>query len=159
VSNAFEAQPQEMLVVVLAAVCGILIVLAALYVSRRRRVAAAPAVLPADESIRSELGEVRHRLAALEKSVAQITDHLPRAVQGVGMVRYNPFPNMGGNMSFSLALLDGQANGVVVSVLNNRDSARVYGKPIEAGRSTHPLSDEELQALAEARGHPGMNVR
>jgi len=158
VPNAFEAHPEEILIV-LAAVCGILIVLVIGHLLRRRRPSTPRILPPMDESMRGELVEVRRRLETLEHSVAQITNHLPKAIQGVGVVRYNPFPDMGGNMSFSLALLDGQANGVVVSVLNNRDSARVYGKPIEAGRSNHPLSSEELEALAAARGPRQEGVR
>jgi hypothetical protein len=105
-----------------------------------------------DEALRLQLAEIDRRLGALEQGMARIADHLPKAVQGVGVVRYNAFPGMGGNMSFSLALLDGRANGVVVSVLNGRESARVYGKLIEGGQSSHALSAEERQALAMARG-------
>jgi hypothetical protein len=158
VPNAFEAQPEEILIV-LAAVCGILIVLVIGHWLRRRRPSPQGPVLSIDDALRSELADIRRRLEMLERGMAQVTTHLPKAIQGVGVVRYNPFPDMGGNMSFSLALLDAQANGVVVSVLNNRDSARVYGKPIEAGRSNHPLSAEELQALAVARGRRPEDAR
>jgi hypothetical protein len=84
--------------------------------------------------------------------MAQMGKALPRSVQGVGVVRYNPVPGVGSNLSFSLALLDGRANGVVVSVITGRDGSRVYGKAVEGGTSTYPLSDEERQALAIARG-------
>jgi hypothetical protein len=59
---------------------------------------------------------------------------------------------MGGNMSFSMALLDARANGVVISVLNDRQGSRVYGKPVDAGVSPQKLSDEEQQAIGLARG-------
>jgi len=119
----------------------------------RRGPSAAP--LPtraADGSLSGELSEITARLAALEQSMAQMGKALPRSVQGVGVVRYNPFPGVGSNLSFSLALLDGRANGVVVSVITGRDGSRVYGKAVEGGTSTYPLSDEERQALAIARG-------
>src|SRR5437588_232348 len=80
-----------------------------------------------------------------------VAEALPRVVQGVGVVRYNPFPEMGSNMSFSVAFLDGRANGVVVSVLTNREGSRVYGKAVEGGTSSYPLSEEERQALALAQ--------
>jgi hypothetical protein len=79
---------------------------------------------------------------------------VPSAVR-VGVVRYNPFPEMGGNMSFSVALLDARSNGVVISVLNDRQGSRVYGKPVEAGVSPQKLSDEEQQAIGLARERGG----
>jgi hypothetical protein len=85
--------------------------------------------------------------------MSRVADAVPRSIQGVGVVRYNPFPDMGSNMSFSLALLDGHANGVVMSVLTNREGSRVYGKAVERGSSSYPLSDEERQALALARNN------
>jgi len=149
VPSTFEAQPQT-IVLALAVACVVLLaaVVALVLRDRRRR----SPVVSADEALRAAFAEINRRLEALEGGVAQITAHLPKTVQGVGVVRYNPFPDMGGAMSFSLALLDGRANGIVVSVLNNRDSARVYGKPVEAGESSYTLSDEERQALALARG-------
>jgi len=159
VPNAFEAQPQQAYFIVVAAVCGLILLLLIARARRGRRAGVAPVAAVVDGDVLGQLAEVQRRVAALEQSVGRIAEHLPHAVQGVGVVRYNPFPNMGGNMSFSLALLDGDANGVVLSVLNNRDSARVYGKPIEAGRSAHPLSAEELQALAEARGRQRVSAR
>jgi uncharacterized protein DUF4446 len=107
---------------------------------------------PQDDGLRRQLAEISQRLATLESGMTQVVDAIPHTVQGVGVIRYNPFPDMGGNMSFSLALLDGRANGVVISVLNDRNGSRVYGKAVESGISTHPLSDEEQKALALARG-------
>lgn len=107
---------------------------------------------PSEDGLHRQLAEISRRLATLESGMAQVVDAIPHTVQGVGVIRYNPFPDMGGNMSFSLALLDGRANGVVISVLNDRNGSRVYGKAVESGVSTHPLSDEEQKALALARG-------
>ena len=147
--NAFEAQPQMTLIVLAA--CGVLIVAVIVLSVRNRRGARVPEVV-GDEGVRRQFAQVSARLEALEKGIAQLADQLPKTVQGVGIVRYDQFPDMGGNMSFSLALLDGRANGVVLSVLHGRESARVYGKSIEGGQSPHALSDEERQALALARG-------
>jgi Protein of unknown function (DUF4446) len=97
---------------------------------------------------------VQQRLDALERRVANIGSPLPAAIT-VGFVRYNPFPEMGGNISFSVALLDTRSNGVVISVLNDRQGSRVYGKPVEAGASAQKLSDEEQQAIGLARGSGG----
>ncbi|HEV2282792.1 MAG TPA: DUF4446 family protein [bacterium] len=109
-------------------------------------------VLAPDEVIQRQFAAVTRRLEALEQGVGQITAALPSTVQSVSIVRFNPFPEMGGSMSFSMALLDARANGVVISVLNDRQGSRIYGKPVEAGVSPQKLSDEEQQAIGLARG-------
>ena len=147
-----DAQAWLVTLVLCAALGGAAIVMIIL---RARRGAAAPVPAPsagAPANMPGELSEINARLAALEQSIAQMGKALPRSVQGVGVVRYNPFPGVGSNLSFSLALLDGRANGVVVSVITGQDGSRVYGKAVEGGTSTYPLSDEERQALAIARG-------
>jgi len=68
----------------------------------------------------------------------------------IGVVRYNPFSEVGGNQSFSVALLDGNNNGIVITSLYSRDGNRVYAKPIENGRSEYSLSNEEKKAILEA---------
>ena len=73
-----------------------------------------------------------------------------KAVQRVGLVRFNPFEDTGGNQSFALALLDINGDGVVVSSLHARALTRVYGKAVKGGKSEAALSDEESQALREA---------
>jgi hypothetical protein len=77
-----------------------------------------------------------------------------RAIQRVGMVRFNPFEDTGGNQSFALALTDSKGNGVVISSLHSRTGTRVYAKAIADGRSDGALSDEEQQALRLALGGP-----
>ena len=76
---------------------------------------------------------------------------LGRALQHVGMVRYNAFPGAGAELSFSIALLDPARDGLVISGLYGREETRIYAKPIAAGTSRYPLSDEEREAIASAR--------
>lgn len=147
-----EAQAWLVLLVLLSAVEALIILVALNRLLGSGRTSAAGKI-PPDEALRREISEVGTRLAALEQAMGRVADALPRSIQGVGVVRYNPFPDMGSNMSFSLALLDGHANGVVVSVLTNRESSRVYGKAVEHGSSSYPLSDEERQALALAQNN------
>ncbi|OQX00574.1 hypothetical protein BWK69_01120, partial [Candidatus Parcubacteria bacterium A4] len=66
------------------------------------------------------------------------------------MVRFNPFEDVGGDHSFSMALLNGENSGIVITSLFLRKENRVYGKPIEKGQSKYLLSDEEKKALEEA---------
>jgi len=72
----------------------------------------------------------------------------------VGLVRFNPFEDTGGNQSFALALTDATGNGFVVSSLHTRTGTRVYAKAIADGRSDGALSEEETEALRRAMAAP-----
>ena len=72
----------------------------------------------------------------------------------IGLVRYNPFEDTGGNQSFALAMLDGRGDGFVVSSLHARAGTRVYAKAIGGGASEAALSDEEGEALRLALAKP-----
>ena len=69
------------------------------------------------------------------------------SVQKVGMVRFNPFREVGGDQSFSLALLDKGNSGVVITSLYTREGNRVYGKPVKEGNSEYSLSEEEKKLM------------
>jgi hypothetical protein len=92
---------------------------------------------------RDEVEKLRVALADLDKAVA-------RSVQYVGLVRFNPFADTGGDQSFAVALLDRRGDGVVISSLHGRTATRFYAKPVKGGNSPLSLSDEEVQALKQA---------
>ena len=69
----------------------------------------------------------------------------------MGLVRYNPFEETGGNQSFALALLDADEDGFIISSLHARAGTRVYAKALTGGRSEGALSEEEAEALMLAR--------
>ena len=94
-------------------------------------------------SMSRQLDDVAARTAILESAQ-------PRAFQRVGLVRFNPFEDTGGNQSFSLALLDAAGDGWVLSSLHARTGTRVYAKAIKGGRSDAELSAEESAAIAQA---------
>ena len=117
--------------------------------------------------LRSEDGKERDIFAAVGRSLKkneatdERLDNLARsieaqaalsrfAIQKFGMVRYNAFEEMGGNLSFSLALLDDHGDGVVLTSISGRTEARIYAKPVKSLTSTHNLSDEEREAIASA---------
>ncbi|MBI2607314.1 MAG: DUF4446 family protein [Candidatus Doudnabacteria bacterium] len=70
--------------------------------------------------------------------------------QKIGVVRFNPFDDAGGNMSFALAILNHHNDGVVVSSLHGREGTRIYAKSIKAGASEHKLTEEEAEAIKSA---------
>ncbi len=100
------------------------------------------------DRVSRELDELAARSAVLEATQR-------RAVQRIGLVRYNPFEDTGGNQSFAIALLDAAGDGLVVNGLHSRTGTRVYAKAIAGGASDTALSDEESEALRLALGGGG----
>jgi hypothetical protein len=100
------------------------------------------------DDVSRELDELAARMAILEGAQR-------KAFARVGLVRYNPFEETGGNQSFALALLDAAGDGWVLSSLHARSGTRVYAKAIKAGRGDAALSDEESAAIQQAQGVTG----
>ncbi len=72
-------------------------------------------------------------------------------IQKVGLLRFNPFKDIGGDQSFILSLLDKNDSGVIISGLYSRSGLRWYAKRVINGKGTeHELSDDEKKALKEA---------
>ncbi|MDQ7858962.1 MAG: DUF4446 family protein [Armatimonadota bacterium] len=117
-----------------------------------RRVAGGgdPRVLDRLASVERDVGAARSRLEHLAGHVERLSDQTASCLQRVGLVRYDAFQELGGHLSFSLALQDARGDGVVLSVLNDREGARAYAKPLAGGRSTFALSEEEHRAIAGA---------
>ncbi len=109
-------------------------------------------------SLEHTLYETLRRVALMEETLKAHGNHLEQlqsqtnqCLQRVGLVRYDAFPDMGGQQSFALAMLDEHGDGVVISGIHSRQEMRVYAKPIQKRASTIGLSDEEQQALREAQ--------
>ncbi|ADL08978.1 DUF4446 family protein [Thermosediminibacter oceani] len=94
-------------------------------------------------SAKSDFSELKDRIEALEKESLN-------AIKKVHIKRYNAFEDMGGNLSFSISLLNGHNSGVLITSIYGRDENRVYLKPVVNGSSTYPLSPEEKEVLEEA---------
>lgn len=104
------------------------------------------------------LEEIRittERAKELAHRSEEVGRRLERTIQRVGVVRFNAFPDVGGDQSFAIALLDNHGDGVVISSLQGRSENRVYAKPLKRWDSTYTLSDEEKQAIAMAYGRGG----
>ncbi len=82
----------------------------------------------------------------MEEAVAR----LEGCLQHFALVRYDAFEDVTGQMSFSLAMLDGRDNGTIISTIFGRNTSRCFGKMIVNGQCEQPLSEEEQQALIQA---------
>jgi hypothetical protein len=87
----------------------------------------------------------------IEKRIDLMEEDGKFHVQKVSLVRFNPFKELGGDHSFSLAMLDAHNSGVIITGLHTRERTRVYMKEIKKGESNVELSSEEKKALTNAQ--------
>ena len=125
-------------------VLALLAALTALGLQLAPRLRGAPdQVVDASDLPQDALG-LRHEVAALRAEAGSALKHL-------AVVRYDAFDEMGGRLSWSLALLDDSGDGVVLTSIRGRNEARTYAKSVAAWSSDQELSPEEAEAVAHAR--------
>jgi len=158
------------LLVAVAAGAGAVLALAgvlALWVAFRRLRAAQQVLLPdgataglidRQASLQRAVTRVEQGLSDLQSLVerqGEVTERsLATSLRFQGLVRYDAYRDMGGSQSWSIALIDGNGTGAVVTCLHARDHARMYMKELEEGTPSQRLSPEEEQAVALATGRP-----
>ena len=92
------------------------------------------------KEIKQDNSEIKAYYTKLDKDISS-------CIQKIGLVRYNAFRDVGSDLSFAIALLDRNDNGVVLNGLYGSESSNIYAKPIKSGLSTYQLSEEEKYAL------------
>ena len=95
------------------------------------------------ERLRTSVNQTNHRLQIIEAKSRS-------AVDRAELLRFNAFDNMGSDLSFALALLNQEGDGVVISSINSREDSRVYAKPISSGKSKYHISAEENIVIEKA---------
>jgi hypothetical protein len=107
------------------------------------------------EVLTSQMKKIEDQGKNIEKifsEIKKLEEISALCFQKVGVMRYNPFKEVGGDQSFSIALLDAKNNGFVVTGLYTREGNRIFAKPIENGQSKYLLSGEEKEAIKKAIG-------
>jgi len=94
---------------------------------------------------------LEERVGDLEGRASRLEDRLKRSNRRAGLVRFDAFDDVGGQQSFSLAMLDDLGTGFVLTSLIGRNDCRVYCKPIEGWKSAKNLSEEEKEAVRLAQ--------
>ena len=89
-------------------------------------------------------------IKSIEKEIGRLDASDLESVRKVGLVRFNPFSELGGDHSFTLCLLDGKDNGFVITGLHTRERTRVYVKEIKKTKSRQTLSKEEKEVIHKA---------
>lgn len=103
-----------------------------------------------DEMLRDylkDVKEIKQDNSEIKAYYTKLDSDISSCIQKVGLVRYNAFRDVGSDLSFAIALLDGNDTGVVLNGLYGSESSNIYAKPIKGGISTYQLSEEEKYAL------------
>lgn len=98
-----------------------------------------------------KLNNLISRTDKLNEHLTDLTIANKQDIKKIGFIRFNPFDDAGGNMSFALALLNDDDNGVVISSLHGREGTRIYAKSVKTGKSESKLTTEEQQVIKEAK--------
>lgn len=94
-----------------------------------------------------DVNEIKKDNAEIKAYYIKLDNDIDSCIQKIGLVRYNAFKDVGSDLSFAIALLDRNDNGVVLNGLYGSESSNIYAKPIKKGESTYKLSDEESYAI------------
>ncbi len=94
-----------------------------------------------------EITDIKNTQETNSSNIRILFSRLDQVKGNVGVVRYNAFADVGSDLSYSIAILDDQKNGVVITSIYNREQSNTYAKPVEKGESTYRLSNEEKKAI------------
>lgn len=98
----------------------------------------------------SRVNQVEKQNAKISNQIKMLNGDLIKCIQKVGIVRYSAFRDTGSDLSFALALLDENNDGVVLNGIYSREMSNIYAKPVQKGKSTYTISEEEMQAIEKA---------
>ncbi|MHB1629996.1 MAG: DUF4446 family protein [Bacilli bacterium] len=101
-----------------------------------------------------QVAQLERELERLRRVVETHERRLQASMTTARVVRYNAFGENGNDLSFSLALLNEQGDGAVLSSIFGREESRVYAKPVAEGNSTYTLTDEERKVIEAAANNP-----
>jgi hypothetical protein len=107
-----------------------------------------------ESALKEHIGHIREtgaRVEALDQMAQNLDEAGRRSLRHLGLVRFNPFRDTGGDQSFAIVLADSHGDGIVISSLHSRDTTRVYAKPLQSWASSHSLTAEEEQAILGAQ--------
>jgi hypothetical protein len=100
--------------------------------------------------IDSRIIETESRMGDSNQRLGQLEEQMPYALSYIGVISYNAFGNIVGNRSRSIALLNQQADGIVITILTSREETLFFTKEVRAGVGVEELSPEEQGAVDRA---------
>ena len=104
-------------------------------------------------SLQARVDDLNRALDEIAGGLARVDRRVDGSVSKTSLVRYDAFQQKGGEQSATVAMLDGERTGLVISAIQGRDYARIYMKELDRGRASVALSPEELEAVERAMAH------
>ena len=104
-------------------------------------------------ALQARIDDLHRAVDEIAGGLARVDRRVDGAVSKTSLVRYDAFQQKGGEQSATVALLDGERTGLVISAIQGRDYARIYMKELDRGRASVALSPEELEAVERAMAH------
>lgn len=98
-------------------------------------------------SYMNKIDDVKTETDNMKNEYSSINQRIDRCIQNISITRYKAFEDVGSDLSFSLALLDSNKDGVIITSIYGRNESTIYAKPIEKGISRYDLSEEEKMTL------------
>ncbi len=98
--------------------------------------------------------QVDEKNKEIEKYCDRLDKNISDCIQKIGMVRYSAFKDTGSDLSFALAMLDDNNNGVILNGIYSREMSNIYAKQVKNGEAVNKLSEEEKEALEKAVNTP-----
>lgn len=103
--------------------------------------------------ISEEVRRLQEEDRGAKETVRSINRNIRASYQKFGLVRYNAFKGMGGNLSFAMAMLDYTNSGFVLNSVHSREGCYLYLKRVDMGQTDGPLGNEEKEAVEQALGY------
>jgi uncharacterized protein YoxC len=107
----------------------------------------------------ADINQVKQDNSEIKAYYTKLDNDISSSIQKIGLVRYNAFKDVGSDLSFAIALLDREDNGVVFNGIYGSESSNIYAKPIKNGESSYQLSDEEKYAIEIAEQNKNFVAR
>jgi len=102
------------------------------------------------EETKDAVRKLEMKLREAEEHLREVEEALQSKVSTPAILRYNAFAEVGSDLSYSVALIDGKGDGVVITSIYGREDSVTYGKPVQGGDSPYMLTDEERTVIEEA---------
>ena len=103
--------------------------------------------------ISEEVRRLQEEDRGAKETIRSINRNIRASYQKFGLVRYNAFKGMGGNLSFAMAMLDYTNSGFVLNSVHSREGCYLYLKRVDMGQTDGPLGNEEKEAVEQALGY------
>ncbi|AGK99574.1 DUF4446 family protein [Clostridium pasteurianum] len=102
------------------------------------------------ESYMDKIDKIDNESKVVKNLYEDIHEKINKCLQNISIIRYKAFEDVGSDLSFSVALLDNNNDGVIITSIYGRNESTTYAKPIDKGISRYDLSDEEKHVLKDA---------